>query len=83
MLAKQRRGIDVHASKYLAKNEALLSVAKFLQQHGKSLGDYDGMPQPNMHIVNKNNNGLLMEELVFDACERANLSMHMVSTLNE
>ena len=77
------RGSETNACTLLARNEALLSIEHLLQQHGKHLSNFDGIPIPNRPLMNTINNGLLMEEMMFNVFEQVELAMGMEGSLNE
>ncbi|KAI5065710.1 hypothetical protein GOP47_0020405, partial [Adiantum capillus-veneris] len=66
-----------------AKDLALLQVEEILQQYEKHLCEFQGIPIPNMLARTRLQNGLLLEEVMFDTTEHALVNVDMERTLNE
>ncbi|MCO5615088.1 hypothetical protein L7F22_069376 [Adiantum nelumboides] len=66
----------------LGHDLALLDLDDILQQFGKHLYDYEGIPIPDRLARNRMQNGLLLEETMFDAPETLKLNVEMERTLN-
>ena len=74
---------NISACQSLAKTYALMHVQDLLQQYGKRLCDFEGMPFPDACNVDRPSNSLLMEEIMFDHQEQADLANRMQETLND
>ena len=57
---------ELKLSETQLKNYALYEIEKLLQQFGRSLGDYQQMPQPDMNLIQKSTNRLIQEETSYD-----------------
>lgn len=59
-----------------------MHVQELLQQYGKRLSDFEGMPIPDVFNLGRERNSLLMEETMFDQQEQVDLALSMQESLN-
>lgn len=66
----------------MAKNQALANMELLLQQYGKTLNDFAGLPQVDRRCLANLQNGVLAEERMFDTDEQSKIAMQMKDSLN-
>ena len=66
----------------MAKNQVLSNIENLLQQHGKKLVDFCGMPQVDRSLLFLPGGNLLTKETMFNVLEQTSMAIEMERTLN-